>query len=95
MGSSTLYDSKGSESGKARLTTNPLTRPTKSVMFNLPEDRPMMPEPESPLYDADKSENNEADARLTHAAQLRKTSDNIYMSNRKSMSLKAYVHAAH
>jgi len=55
----------------------------------------MTPEPKSPSYDADESENDEADARLTHAAQLRKTSDNIYMSNRKSMNLRAYVHAAH
>jgi len=55
----------------------------------------MTPEPESPLYNADESENDEVDARLTHAAQLRKTSDNMYMSNRKSMSLKAYVHATH
>jgi len=94
-GSSTLYNSKGSEDGKVRPMTNPSTHPTKSVTFSLPEDRPMTPEPESPLYDADESENDEADTRLTHAAQLRKTLDNVYMSNRKSMSLKAYVHMAH
>jgi len=64
-------------------------------MFDLPEDRPITPEPESPSYDTNESENNEADAHLTWAAQLRKTSDNVYMSNRKSMNLKAYVHAAH
>src|SRR5712671_3386309 len=55
MGSNTLYDSEGSESDKARPTTNPLTRPTKSVTFSLPEDRPTTPEPESPLYNADES----------------------------------------
>src|SRR5712672_3204642 len=41
------------------------------------------------------SQNNEADARLVHAAWLRKTSDNVYMSNRKSMNLRTYIHAAH
>src|SRR5712675_1744759 len=41
------------------------------------------------------SQNNEANARLAHATWLRKTSENVYMSNRKSMILKAYVHAAH
>jgi len=41
------------------------------------------------------SQNEEADERLVHAAWLRKTSDNVYMSNRKSMNLKTYVHAAH
>ena len=39
--------------------------------------------------------NNEADKHLVHAAWLRKTSDNVYMSNRKSMNLRAYVHATH
>src|SRR5882757_9127458 len=41
------------------------------------------------------SQNEEADERLVHAAWLRKTSDNVYMSNQKSMNLKTYVHAAH
>jgi len=41
------------------------------------------------------SQNDKADARLVHAAWLRKTSDNVYMSNRKSMNLRTYVHAAH
>src|SRR5712672_4582960 len=41
------------------------------------------------------SQNDEANTRLAHAEWLRKTSDNVYMSNRKSMVLKAYVHAAH
>jgi len=40
-------------------------------------------------------ENDEADIHLVHAAWLRKTLDNIYMSNQKSMSLRAYIHAAH
>src|SRR5712675_3514289 len=41
------------------------------------------------------SQNNEANARLAHAEWLRKTSENVYISNRKSLNLKAYVHAAH
>jgi len=41
------------------------------------------------------SQNDEADACLVHAAWLRKTSDNVYMSNRRSMNLRTYVHAAH
>src|SRR5712672_240384 len=40
-------------------------------------------------------QNDKADACLVHAAWLRKTSDNVYMSNRKSMNLRTYVHAAH
>jgi len=40
-------------------------------------------------------QNEEADERLVHAAWLRKTSDNVYMSNWKSMNLRTYVHAAH
>src|SRR5882672_9881429 len=41
------------------------------------------------------SQNDEADACLTHAAWLRKTLDNVYMSNRKSMTMRAYIHTAH
>jgi len=95
MGSGTLNDSEGLEGGKAEPTINPPTRPMKSVTFSLLEDRPMTPKPETPSHDINNSENDEADARLTHAAQLRKTSDNVYMSNRKSMNLRAYIHAAH
>jgi len=40
------------------------------------------------------SQNDEVDAQLAHAAWLRKVSDNVYMSNRKSMVLRAYIHAA-
>src|SRR5712672_36890 len=40
-------------------------------------------------------QNDEANTRLARAEWLRKTSDNVYMSNRKSMILKAYIHAAH
>src|SRR5712671_7165792 len=72
MRGSTLYDSERSESGKARPTADLPTCPMKSVTFSLPEDRLMTPEPESPSYNADNSENDEADAHLTHAAQLRK-----------------------
>ena len=41
------------------------------------------------------SQNDEADAHLVHTAWLRKTSDNVYMSNWKSMNLRTYIHAAH
>src|SRR5712672_1890705 len=41
------------------------------------------------------SQNDEADVHLVHAAWLRKTSDNVYMSNWKSMNLRTYIHAAH
>src|SRR5712672_2764182 len=108
--SDTLCDSEESENDETESIPD-LTRsmkrmsltPTKSVTFNLPEDNP-----NTPLYDADDSasdqsndteeptsQNDEVDARLAHAAWLRKTSENVYMSNRKSMILKAYVHAAH
>jgi len=40
-------------------------------------------------------QNDEADEHLVHVAWLRKTMDNVYMSNRKSMNLRTYVHAAH
>jgi len=40
-------------------------------------------------------QSDEADARLVHVVWLWKTSDNVYMSNRKSMNLRTYVHAAH
>ena len=106
----TLCDSEESENDKtesitdlAKLMTRLSLKPTKSVTFNLSES-----EPNTPSYDADDSasdqsdktqdptsQNNEADARLVHTAWLRKASDNVYMSNRKSMTLKAYVHAAH
>src|SRR5712672_2700752 len=95
MGGDTLYDSEKSEGGKVKPTTDPPMRPMKSVTFNLPESGPLTPEPESPPRNAKNPENDEADARLTYAAQLRKISDNVYISNRKSMNLKAYVHAAH
>src|SRR5712671_3831091 len=41
------------------------------------------------------SQNDEADARLVHTAWLRKTSDNVYMSNWKSMNLRTYIHTTH
>jgi len=80
---------------KTKSTTDQLTCPTKTVTFSLLEDRPTTPNSENLSYDADELENNEADACLTHAAQLRKTSDNVYMSNQKSMSLRVYVHTTH
>jgi len=77
--------------------------PDKSVVFNLPEDNSDAPSHHADDSMSDQSDetqnptsqNNEANARLVHAAWLRKTSENVYMSNRKAMSLKAYVHAAH
>jgi|SRR5712671_7925437 len=41
------------------------------------------------------SQNNKADTCLVHVAWLRKTSDNVYMSNQKSMNLRTYIHAIH
>jgi len=105
-----LCDSERSEDDETEPITD-LTRnmkrlsltPTKSVTFDLPET-----DPDTLSHDADDSasdqsddteeptsQNNEVDAHLAHAAWLRKTSENVYMSNRKSMILKAYVHAAH
>jgi len=95
MRGDTLHDSERSEEGKVKPTADPPTRPMKSVTFNLPKGGLLTPEPETPSRNTKNPENDEADARLTHAAQLRKTSDNVYISNRKSMNLKAYVHAAH
>src|SRR5712672_3418386 len=40
-------------------------------------------------------QNDEANKRLARAEWLRKTTDNVYMSNRQSIVLKAYLHAAH
>jgi len=80
------------------------TRP-KMVTFDMPDDESTE---SNTLCDSEESkneesaetqnltsQNNEADAHLVHAAWLRKTSDNVYMSNRKSMNLRTYVHAAH
>jgi len=108
--SNTLCDSEESENDKTESVTDlakSMTRLslqlTKSVTFDLPES-----EPNTPSYDVDDSasdqsddtqqptsQNDEADTQLVHAAWLRKTSDNVYMSNRKAMSLRVYVHAAH
>jgi len=74
--------------------------------FTTTTQEPSKPEVEDPMgkltNDVDNchiqtttSQNNEADERLVHAAWLRKTSDNVYMSNRKSMNLRTYIHAAH
>jgi len=110
MNSDTLCDSEESGDDETEPTTD-LTRsmkklsliPAKSVTFDLLED-----DSDTLPNDADDPTNeqnddtekptpqsDEVDARLTHTAWLRKTSDNVYMSNRKSMTLKAYVHAAH
>ena len=79
MKGDTLCDSKRSGESKVKPTADPPTRPMKSVTFNLPESGPLTPEPESPPRNAKNPENDEADARLTHTAQLRKTSDNVYI----------------
>jgi len=80
-----------------RAMTKLSLQPTKTVTFDLPENTP-----DTPPYNANDSEdesptsqNDEVDERLAHAAWLRRTSENVYMSNRKSMNLRAYVHAAH
>jgi len=106
----TLCDSEESENDETESITDlakSMTRLslqlTKSVTFDLSES-----EPNTPSYDVDDSasdqsdktrsptsQNDEADEQLVHAAWLRKTSENVYMSNRKSMTLQAYVHAAH
>jgi len=70
----------------------------QSVAFDLPQTVPTLPctmptTPRSTQADTENptSQNDEADARLVHAAWLRKMSENVYMSNRKAMSLRTYV----
>jgi len=102
-GSDTLCDSESSEDDKS--TTNSSISPTKTVAFNLPEEKVDMDKftnnveeilsQEGCRIQSTTPQNDEVDARLVHTAWLRKTSDCIYMSNRKSMSLKAYIHTAH
>ena len=80
------------------------TRP-KRVTFDVPDDESTesdtlrdskeSEDEESAETQNPTSQNNEADTCLVHAAWLRKTSDNVYMSNQKSMNLRTYVHAAH
>ena len=75
------------------------------VTFNMPDDKSAgsdtlcdsegSEDEESVETQNPTSQNDEADACLVHAAWLRKTSDNVYMSNQKSMNLRTYVHAAH
>jgi len=98
------------EDNETKPTTDPSTHPLKTVTFDLPNDeltRSNTPchtdEPENDDDNDDDSvntqqpasQNDETDTHLVHTAWLRKTSDNVYMSNRKSMNLRAYVHAAH
>ena len=105
-----MCDSEESEDHEAKPTTDPSAHPLKTVAFDLPNEeltRSNTPhhvdEPESDNDNNEDSvdtrqpmsQSDEADTRLVHTAWLRKTSDNVYMSNRKSMNLKAYVHAAH
>src|SRR5712671_763270 len=108
--SDTLCGSEESEDNEAKPTTDPSACPLKTVTFDLPSDeltRSNTPchadEPEDDENNDDDSvdtqqptsQNDETDTRLVHTAWLRKASDNVYMSNRKSMNLKVYVHAAH
>jgi len=99
-GSDTLCDSEESDNDES---SPPSTPPVKTVSFDLPRD-----ETEQPIPELDEqlnhpgcqiqvatSQNDEADERLVHVAWLRKTSNNVYMSNWKSMNLRTYVHAAH
>src|SRR5712672_1021149 len=89
---------------KPEPVTEQIMRP-KRVTFEVPDDESSGSDT---LYDPEESEseesietqnptsqNDEADARLVHAAWLRKTLDNVYMSNQKSMNLRTYVHTAH
>jgi len=105
MGSNTLYDSEGSDSNEP--TPQQSTLPTKMVMFNLPKEESRNPMEEFTKDTNERLErsgcqvqnaalqNDEADAHLVHTAWLRKTSDNVYMSNRKAMNLQTYIHAVH
>jgi len=81
-------------------------RPNLTDEFTTTTQEPSKAEPEDPMdkltNDIDNckiqtatSQNDKADERLVHAAWSRKTSDNVYMSNRKSMNLRTYIHAAH
>src|SRR5712671_1901369 len=100
--SDTLCGSEESEDDEAKPTIDPSARPLKTVTFDLPSDkltRSNTPcHTDKPEKDNDDSidtqqpasQNDETDTRLVHTAWLRKTSDNVYMSNRKSMNLRAY-----
>jgi len=109
-GSDTLCNPKESEDNEVEPTTDPSIQPVKMVTFDLPTDGPtrsnILCRANESKSDDDSdgdstdtqqptSQDEEADARLVQTAWLRKTSDNVYMSNRKSMTLRAYVHAAH
>src|SRR5712671_5720228 len=105
--SDTLCGSEELESDEAKPTIDPSAHPLKTVTFDLPSDelarnntpchtnKPEKDDDDSIDTQQPASQSEETDTRLVHTAWLRKTSDNVYMSNRKSMNLKAYVHAAH
>ena len=109
-GSDTLCDSEGLEDSETRPTTDLSTRPVKTVTFDLSRDestRSSTPyhanesesddgsDNDSVNTQQPTSQNDKADARLVHVVWLRKASDNVYMSNRKAMNLRTYIHAAH
>src|SRR5712671_6946684 len=105
--SDTLCGSEGLEDNEAKPTIDPSAHPLKTVTFDLPSDelarnntpchtnKPEKDDDDSIDTQQPASQSEETDTRLVHTAWLRKTSDNVYMSNRKSMNLRAYVHAAH
>jgi len=108
--SDTLYDSEESEDSETESLvdlnesmTKLSLQPTKSVMFDLPEDTPTTSPHDSDDLVNERSngvesptfQNDKVDACLVRTAWLRKMSENVYISNQKSMTLKAYVHAAH
>jgi len=108
--SDTLCDSEDSENDEmesitdlAKSMTKLSLQLTKSVTFDLSESEPSTPSYKMDDSASDQSDENqdptsrsdEADTHLVHTAWLRKASDNVYMSNRKSMTLKTYVHATH
>ena len=96
IGSDTLCNSEESEDDEIKPTTNPSRQPAKMVTFDLTTDDSMgsntlchANESESDDGSDDSSTNtqqptsqdDETDARLVQTAWLRKTSDNVYMSN--------------
>jgi len=89
-----------------KTVTFDLPRDTPSDEFTTTTQELSKPEAEDPMdkltNDVDNCQtqtatfqNDEANERLVHAARLRKTSDNMYMSNRKSMNLRTYIHTMH
>ena len=96
MEGDTLCDPEGLENGETELTTNPSTCPVKTITSDLlndeltKNDTPCHADEsenddgndgDSSNIQQPTSQNDEADTRLVRAVWLRKTSDNVYMSN--------------